>query len=197
LPLFFILTACSEGPKAPAKAKEPETPPEPAAAQSAVQQTFVSARGWARDARLLRVANLDLKEVKSAAGKAGAWECTFVTEQRHKARRFVYSTMSVPSANLTKGVSGSPEDLWPPGGQTLSFALQVLKTDSTAAYEAAMKKSAAYAQKNPDMPIKLLLEWPKRFRNPVWRVIWGESVTTSNYSVYVDAVTGEYLQTAR
>ena len=28
----------------------------------------------------------------------------------------------------------------------------------------------------------------------VWRVIWGESVGTSNFSVYVDASTGEFKE---
>jgi hypothetical protein len=27
----------------------------------------------------------------------------------------------------------------------------------------------------------------------VWRVIWGESVSTSNFSIYVDANQGKYL----
>src|SRR5438876_151399 len=30
-----------------------------------------------------------------------------------------------------------------------------------------------------------------------WRVIWGDSVGTSNFSVFVDATTGEYLETMR
>ena len=30
-----------------------------------------------------------------------------------------------------------------------------------------------------------------------WRVVWGDSVGTSNFSVFVDATTGEYLETMR
>ena len=29
-----------------------------------------------------------------------------------------------------------------------------------------------------------------------WRVIWGDSVSSSDYSVYVDATTGTYLEKA-
>jgi hypothetical protein len=45
------------------------------------------------------------------------------------------------------------------------------------------------------MPVKLLLEKTQRFPGPAWRVYWGESVSTSAYSVFVDANTGEYLAT--
>ncbi len=190
----MILTACSEPPKK-VQPKEPEKPAEPVAAQQAVQTMYVSARGWARDARILKLANLDVKDVKSDGGKAGAWECTFISQQDRRSRRFVYSAGA--SSGLTKGVSSAPAENWAPGGPTRDFALLDLKTDSTAAYETALKKSAAYVKQHPDMPMKYVVEWPKRFRNPVWRVIWGESISSSDYSVYVDAVTGEYVSTAR
>jgi hypothetical protein len=38
------------------------------------------------------------------------------------------------------------------------------------------------------------MEQTKRFPDVTWRVIWGESVGTSDYSVYVDATTGQYLE---
>ena len=47
------------------------------------------------------------------------------------------------------------------------------------------------------MPVTFLLEFTKRFPNPAWRVIWGESVGTSDFSIFVDATTGEYLETMR
>jgi hypothetical protein len=50
-------------------------------------------------------------------------------------------------------------------------------------------------KKYPDKPISYQLEWTGRYPDPAWRVIWGESVGTSDYSVYVDALTGKYLAT--
>jgi hypothetical protein len=60
-----------------------------------------------------------------------------------------------------------------------------------------MKKGHEYARKNPTQPVKFMLEKTRRFANPAWRVFWGESVSSSSYSIFVDAVTGEYLGTGR
>jgi hypothetical protein len=46
------------------------------------------------------------------------------------------------------------------------------------------------------MPVSYLLEGGE-FPNPAWRVIWGTSVGTSNYSIFVDASLGDYLRTMR
>jgi hypothetical protein len=198
VPLLLVLAGCSEQ-KAPvaSEPKEPEKPAEAVTAQTAFQQMFITARGWAPDAKPIRIASMDLKEVKSEAGKAGAWECTFVTERRQRARRFTYSVMALPASNLQKGVSGGSEDSWTAGGQAKPFLIQAFKTDSAAAYDLALKKGADYAKKNPDMPIKFLLEQTSRFPNPAWRVIWGESVALSGYSIFVDATEGKYLATSR
>lgn len=197
LPLLLLMVGCSEEPKPAATQKEPEKPAEPVTALYARDQMYVTARSWAPDAQLLSMGNLDLKQVKSAGGKAGAWECTFVTQRRHRARRYTYSVVAVPASNLPKGVFGGSEDSWFPGGQTRPFFIQAVKTDAVAAYEIAMKKGADYAKKHPDMPIQFLLELTKELRNPAWRVVWGESVAVSNYSVFVDATTGLYVKTAR
>jgi len=50
---------------------------------------------------------------------------------------------------------------------------------------------------NPDKGVVFLLEQTNKFPSLTWRVIWGESVGTSNYSVFVDASSGEYLETMR
>jgi hypothetical protein len=47
------------------------------------------------------------------------------------------------------------------------------------------------------MPINFQLELTARFPNPCWRVIWGETISKSNYSILVDASTGAYQQTLR
>jgi hypothetical protein len=72
-----------------------------------------------------------------------------------------------------------------------------VKVDTDAAYKTALKHAAEFDKKNPGKTISFLLEGNTRFPNPSWRVIWGESVGTSNFSVFVDASTGEYLQTMR
>ena len=66
--------------------------------------------------------------------------------------------------------------------------------DSDEAYETAAKESADYIKKNPGKPVVFLMELSKRFADVTWRVIWGDSVGTSDYSVFVDGTTGKYLE---
>ncbi len=197
LPLFLLLAACSEDTKPAATKKEPEKPAEPVSSQYAFQQMYITARSWAPDAQPLRIGDLQLAEVKSQGGKAGAWECTFVSERNRVARRYTYSAVESGPSNLHKGVFGGPQEGWSGGGQEQPFPIQAFKVDATEAYETAMKKGAEYAKKHPDIAVHFVLEKTRRFPNPAWRVMWGESVGTSNYSIFVDASTGEYLQTAR
>ncbi|MGD0013732.1 MAG: hypothetical protein ABSD56_04815 [Bryobacteraceae bacterium] len=195
LPLALLLSGCSEQPK-PVEKPKPTAPPEPVSALSAVYKMYTQARAWAPDCRLLRVGALDLKEVPSQGGKAGAWEATFVSESARQSRRYTYSVVESTASNLREGVVGGPGDSWSPGGPVSPFPIQALKVDSPAALETAMKKGADYAQKHPELPIRFLLEQTTRFPGPAWRVIWGESVSRSSFSIFVNATTGEYLQTA-
>ncbi|MGD0201951.1 MAG: hypothetical protein ABSD27_14505 [Bryobacteraceae bacterium] len=195
LPLALLLSGCSEQPK-PVEKPKPATPPEPVSALSAVYKMYTQARAWAPDCWLLRVGALDLKEVPSQGGKAGAWEATFVSERAGQSRRYTYSVVESVASNLRAGVVGGSGDSWSPGGPARPFLIQALKVDSPAALETAMKKGAAYAQKHPELPIRFLLEQTSRFPDPAWRVIWGESVSRSGFSIFVNATTGEYLQTA-
>jgi len=196
--LFFLLLAgCAETPKTVEKPKEPEKPPEPVTGRWAFHQMFASARAWAPDCQALRVRSIHLPEVKAAPGKAAAWEATFVSQSRGRARTWTYSIIE-SEGNLHKGVfAGLEETYMGPRGQARPFLIAALKTDTDKAYEIALKKGADYAKKHPDMTVQYLLESTPRFPNPTWRVIWGESVSTSNFSILVDASTGDYLQTLR
>jgi hypothetical protein len=177
-------------------AKQPEKPDEPVTGRTAFQRIFGTARAWAPDIQILQMQNVNLKEVKSGEGKAGAWLVTFVSPSRREAR--TYSWSAIEGEGFHKGVFAQPADTYAgPRGQTSPFLLQALKTDTDAALETATKKSADYIKKNPEKPIIFLLESSKRHANPTWRVVWGESVGTSNYSVFVDATTGAYIETMR
>jgi hypothetical protein len=98
--------------------------------------------------------------------------------------------------------SGCPEnDLESPAfGQILQagspppFLISDVKIDTDAALATAKGKEDAYEKKNPGKPVLFLLEKSSRFAHPAWRVIWGESVGTSGFSVYVDATTGAFLE---
>ncbi len=201
LPLALMLGGCSEEPKSTSrKAAEPAKPAEPVSAQSAVFKIYPQAKAWAPDCKLLRVANINISEVKSQGGKSGAWDVTFVSEANQRARRYTYSVVESASSNLHLGVFGGSVDTWTPstsGGMPKPFLIQNFKKDSIDAFAVAIKKGAEYAQKHPDMPVNFLCEWTSRFPDPAWRVIWGPSISMSNYSIFVDAATGDFLSIAR
>lgn len=138
-----------------------------------------------------------MDEVKAEGGKAAAWEAVFVSQGQRLARRYIYSVVHRPARNLRGGVTSDPQEAWSGGSGATPFLMLAFKKDSTAAYNVAMEKGAAYAKKHPGQPVRFLLEKTNRFPNPAWRVYWGESVSTSPYSIFVDATTGEYLATGR
>lgn len=193
--LLFLAACSSESPQ-PAAEKEKAKPAAPVTGRFAFNQMYITARAWAPDLQILRLASIPLAEVKGENGKAGAWQATFVSDRLGRAKTYTYSVVE-SSGNLHQGVFGGNEEAYTPRGQALTFSIQALKIDSDAAYETAAKKGAEYSKKNPNLPITFLLEKTKRFPDAAWRVVWGESVGTSNFSVYVDATTGDYLETMR
>ncbi len=193
--MLLLSCGCSEAPQK--TEKKDVAPPEPVKGRSALYQMFNMARGWAPDVQVWRLHSIDLPDVKRERGKAAAWEAYFVSPARARARGYTYSVIEA-EGNLHKGVFAGLEENWSgPRGASTPFLIAALKTDSDEVYETALKKAADYEKKNPDKPISFLLEKTEQFPNPAWRVIWGESVGTSNFSIFVDASTGAYLQTMR
>ncbi|HVN05528.1 MAG TPA: hypothetical protein VMT86_13980 [Bryobacteraceae bacterium] len=191
--LLLLFTGCSSEPSAPAKKAE-EAPAVPATGRQALQQMYIAARGWAADIQPLRVTSILLPEVKAEPGKAGAWQAIFVSASQGKARSYTYSVVE-SEGNLHKGVFAGPDQGWSASGAEKPFPMAAIKVDSDQAYRTALTKGAEYNQKNPGKPITFLLEANNKFPDVSWRVIWGESVGTSGFSIFVDASTGAYLET--
>jgi len=156
------------------------------------------ARSWAPDLEVLKMNSLPIQGVKAEPGKAGAWTATFVSASKARARSYTFAVVE-GEGNLHKGVFAGQEEGWSgPRGVTKPFTIQAVKTDTDAAYKVALEnKGADYDKKNPGKPITILLEKNNKFPDPSWRVIWGESVGTSNFSVYVDCFTGTFQETLR
>jgi len=192
-----LLTSCSETPqKKEEKAAEPAKPPEPVTGKYALYQMYTAARGvLGADIEPVKLTSIRLAEVKAEAGKAAAWQATFVSARAQKAKSYTYSVVE-SEGNLHKGVFAGQDETYSAGPRgPKPFPMAAVKTDTDAALETAKKKAVDYEKKNPDKPIMFLLEKTEKFPDPAWRVIWGESVGTSNFSVLVDASTGDYLQT--
>jgi hypothetical protein len=191
-PLILFLTACSDAPKA-VEQKQPPKPPEALTGRQAFQRMYPQARGWAPDAQPLEIRSLNLAQVKTDPGKAGAWQVVFISLARAKAKTYTYSAVEA-EGSLHEGVFGSAEESYTPRGDSSPFQIAAIKVDSDEAYETAAKESADYIRKNPGKPVVFLMELTKRFADVTWRVIWGDSVGTSDYSVFVDGTTGKYLE---
>jgi hypothetical protein len=200
--LLAILTACSDTPTTTAVKKEPEKP-EPVTGQTAVFKMYQMARAWAPDAQVMTLQSMHLSEVKDGApGTAPAWQANFVSAAKSQARSYTFSIVE-GEGNLHKGAFAGPEQGWSggPSGLNSPFLMAAIKVDTDAAYKTAMENvrshAAEYDKKNPGKPITITLEKTSKHPDPAWRIIWGESAGTSNFSVLIDASTGEYLETLR
>ena len=192
--LLALMAACSSAPTSEST-KTLEKQPEPVTGRHAFQNMYLSARAWAADAQPLQLRSINLQELKPEKGKAGAWQAAFVSAQSARARSYTFSVLEA-AGNLHQGVFAGPVEGWSgPSGQSRPFLIAAIKIDSDEAYETAAKHSAEYVKKHADSPISFLLEQTNRYPDLAWRVIWGDSVSTSDYSVFVDASTGAYLGT--
>jgi hypothetical protein len=192
---LLLLTSCSETPPATVAKKEPEKP-EPVTGQSALFKMYQVARSWGPDVQVLKMNTIGLSDVPDVPkGKAAAWQATFTSASRSQQRSYTYSIIE-GGGNLHKGVFGLLEESWSgPHGENTPFLMAAVKVDTDAAYQTALSNGGAdYDKKNPGKPVTFLLEKIAKYPDPVWRVVWGESVGTSNFSVYVDASTGQFQE---
>jgi hypothetical protein len=187
----ILLAGCSEQPAAPAAKKE-EAKPELASGQSALFKMYQVARTWAPDVAVLKLDSVRLDGVPDEPGKSGGWEAIFTSEQRAASHSFTWYALD-QEPNIHKGVFAGSEGS-NAHGETTPFLISDVKIDTDAALATAKGKEDAYEKKNPGKPVLFLLEKSSRFAHPAWRVIWGESVGTSGFSVYVDATTGAFLE---
>ena len=191
LAILLALTSCSE----PAKVaeKKPELPAEAVGAQKAFFRTFPSARTWANDVMPLTIESLAIPEVKHGGGKYGAWKITYVSPAKGRLKVYTYSVVESPG-NAYKDVFSPLEERWNgPSGQMLPFRMEAFKTESDKAWQTAVEKSQAFLAKGSTKPVNFLIEWNKRFPQPSYRIYWGDTLGMSEYSVFVDVATGQFL----
>lgn len=189
LAAFALLAGCSS--TSVETKTEPKPEPEPRTGRLALQSTFPSARGWAPDCEPLMARNLHLQSRPAGEGKAYAWEVTYVSPRSGSQRTFVWS--SIEGEGLNEGVFGGPPQSWRAGSQP-TIAMSALKIDTPEALAAASENAKSYLDKAGDKPpVTYMLEYVPRYGTPVWRVMWGLTPGTSEFTVFVDAGTGKVL----
>lgn len=190
LTVVAVLTACS--PEKPV-AKAPEPPPEAVGAQKAFFRTLPSARTWSPDVLPLTIESVPIPEVKWGEGKYGAWRVTYVSPAKQRMKVYTYSVVESPG-NVYKDVFSPLEERWNgPSGQTAPFRMEAFKIESDKAWARAVEKSAAFLAKKSTAPVHVLVEWNQRFAQPSYRIYWGNSIGTSEYTVFIDTFSGEFL----
>ena len=191
--LLAALTACSDSASQKAEKKELATPDPPITGREAFQRMYISARGWASDAAPVQLQSYNLPSIKAADGKAGAWQAVFDSASRHRSRTYSWSAVE-SEGNLHKGVFAGPEDA--SSASQRSFLVAFIKFDSDDALNAALKQPhvQAYLKKHPDRPLQFLLDFTDRVPDPAWRVMWGDSPSTAECTVFIDASTGKFAQ---
>jgi len=184
----LLLPGCSS---APQPKPEPK-PAEPVTGLHALYQMYQYSRTWAQDLTILRCSSIGITQVKAQRGKAAAWQALFASPLLARQRAYTFSVYDA-SVSLRQGIfADAPETL---AGDSRPFPLAAARTDSDQAWDTALTHAADYAAKNPDMPISYTLDLGRTINDPVWRVIWGESASSSVFSVLVDASTGLYVET--
>jgi hypothetical protein len=193
LGLILLLSACSSTPTETI-VKEPEKPPAPITARLGFQYTYPAARMWAPDAEPLRIRSINLPDIPPEPGKAAAWEITYVSAMQQSARIYTWSAVEAPGP-VHKGLfAGKPQSWSPSSGREKPFTAVSFHTDTPAALETALPIAKAYLNKpGSKPPINFLLEYIPRFPDPVWRVMWGETAGSAQYTVFVDAATGQVV----
>lgn len=197
LSLVLGLWSCTE-PQPPAEpAAEEQKPPEPIDGQTAFFRMFPAARNWSPDAQGLRLENLRIEEVEPKDGKYGAWRATFYSPSKNRVAVFNYSVVEV-GGKIQKGVFQDHEEAFTSRLEK-PWPVAAFKVSSEKAYQVALsrKETKAYVKKNPDTPVNFLLEQTNRHPNLAWRIYWGERLSTSDFSVFVDASTGDFLEIIR
>lgn len=186
----FLLVSCSETAVKPEpKSTEKTAAPEAITGRHAFQQMYPMARAWAIDAMPVRLQSINLTQLKSSDGKAGAWEALFFSPTSGKTKLYTWSAVE-SAGNLHEGVFAGQEESM---GSLKPFPVAAIQKDSDEVYKVAVAASREYIRKNPTKPVIYVLEMSNRFSQLAWQVVWGESLGTSDYSVFVDSATGKLL----
>jgi hypothetical protein len=191
-PAALLFSGCGPDPVEKAAAEKAALPPEPITGLRALYQAYGMARTWAPDVKILHISSINVAQVKPQPGKCGAWQVMFASEAKGQKRAFTTSVFDV-SVTLRKGTFPDAPSQWSDDKRAMLIA--ALKADSDKAYQTAMEHAQDYAKKNPDMPISYYLDLDRNVNLPMWRVIWGQSVGTSTFSVLVEAASGTYIAT--
>jgi hypothetical protein len=202
--LAAICMGCSSGNQQPAEkpagtaAVSKAKPTEALLGRAAMQQCYITARGWAVDAQLYSLESQPTKEVTGAGGKSAIWTARFGSLSRATSKTITWSGSDADDAPA-RGINPGAEDSFNPSNSyTRTFDLAFLKSDSDQAFLAAQAHGGKpFMAKNPALPVVYRLGWAPRDNALVWHVLYGGTGTDQKLAVAVNASSGQFMRVER
>lgn len=195
--VLAMLAGCSsEPPKTAAPVSKQPPKQEMVTGRVAFQKFYQTARLWAADARCFRLESELTKEAAGRDGKSGVWRAYFASPGRSASKQFVWSGLTADDAPA-RGVSpvGADDVFSAANTATQPFDIAFLKVDSDQALEVAQKHGGeAILKKNPDQPVRFILNWNPKKTELEWHVIYGTAELDAKLNVAVNASTGEFVR---
>jgi hypothetical protein len=193
----LCLAGCqSGGPPPEAGSQAPKSKPtQTYSGREAFQRLYVSARGWAGDARPYRLESRPTSDANGQDGRAAVWRASFASAARGAIKTLVWSgsqAEGAPEPGITPGI----EDTYNPANRaTQVFELGFLKVDSGKALEVSKERGGArILRRNPEQPVSYILDWDVDRSVLTWHVIYGPSPSQAVLRVAVNAASGGYLR---
>jgi hypothetical protein len=194
--LLAFLAGCSSESSKPAESAQPEQPKtDLLTARSAFQKLYVSARGWAPDAKPYRIESIATTDANGHDGKWAEWKASFASATQRSEKTYTWSG-SIAQGAPERGVSFGHEDSYTPtNSSTQVFDMAFLKIDSDQAFDTAQKHGGdKVLEKAADSPVSYICDWNHNTNELIWHVIYGISQSDAKLTVSVNASTGEFMR---
>lgn len=193
--LLLMFAACDTTPQKPPAPAKPAAP-EYLTGRTAFQKLLISARGFAGDTRPYRLQSIYTPGAPVVKGQAGIWSCGFASSSRRQQKTYTWSGVTAENAP-ERGISDNTEDTYSLSNtNTLIWELPFLKIDSDQAFAVAQKEGGdKLTAKDPDQPVKFVLDWDRQKGQLIWHVIYGANPIDAKLRIAVDASTGQYVRT--
>jgi hypothetical protein len=161
----------------------------------AFQKTYLSALGWARDAKPYRLESIVTKEGNGHDGKWAIWRGSFASPTQRSVKGYTWSGSAAEGAP-SRGVNPGTEDNYSPtNSSTQIFDILFLKVDTDQAFDVAQKHGGdKILEKAPDTPVIYLLDWNHNTNELVWHVIYGDSRESAKLTIAVNASSGSFIR---
>ena len=191
---LLMMAGCSSESGKPAETAKPQ-PAEFVTGRVALQKLYVSARGWARDAKPFRLESKLAADSKGRDGKADLWRAGFGSVAQTSVKYFTWAGTDAPDVQ-SRGVNAGNEDTFSPSNaSTQIFDMTFLKVDSDKAFKLAQEHGGdKILEKDPDLPVLYIVDWSRSDNKVVWHVIYGTSRDQAKFRVAVDATTGAFMR---